>query len=91
MAARITDEQKEYILASPESAQKVAEKIDVTEGHVRYIRRLNGYEIQHKGHGRAFKYGKPVDISGFNMPIPDPRIVKKSENKKEIVSNWLYG
>lgn len=90
MGARLTDQQKEYILKSPESANRVAKLTGITEGHIRYIRRLNEYKIQHKGHGRAYIDGVEVDTSGFDMEIPENNRGHKPKNDAVTIDNFLY-
>ena len=70
MGARLTDEQIEYILASPYSSAVVADETKITEGTVRYIRRKHGYKIMHNGYRPPPIDGEPVDLEAFDMPIP---------------------
>lgn len=91
MAARVTLEQKKYILDSPETAEAVSRKIGVTAGHVRYIRRRNGYRIIHNGYNPTTIDGEPIDITGFDMSIPKARRGREVKSDSKAINNFLYG
>jgi hypothetical protein len=91
MAARLTDEQIKYILASPYSSQVVAKETDITGGTVRYIRRKNGYKIIHSGYRPSTLDGEPVDLEAFDMPIPKTRQDREVKNDSDVIHNFFCG
>jgi len=89
MAARVTDEQIEYILASPYSAMVVSDETGVSHSQVRYIRRKNGYQIVHNGYRPPTLDGKEVDLDAFDMPIPKTRQDREVKKDSTVINNFF--
>jgi len=89
MGARLTDEQIEYILASPYSSAVVADETKITEGTVRYIRRKHGYKIMHNGYRPPTLDGEPVDLEAFDMPIPKTRQDREVKKDSTVINNFF--
>jgi len=92
MTARLTDYQIEYILKSPDSSPVVESIIGISAGHIRKVRRDNGYRIKHAGHNRAYINGVRLTGVNFDMkPPPKPKKTKQKEDKSERINSFLYG